>query len=304
MFSKISIANIYFCILQKSMIKRLFFLGVLIFVSYTIYAQGTSPTTNNINTTDTLKVDFQNRAPQLWPIHNWVPANAPPQKVGISFSKKNNDGNFYLGIAIVAFFAIFKLIFPKYVADLFSLMFKSTVKSKQLRDQLETSKLPSVLLNIFFCIVIGVLGYIIFLYYNPNTDFNKFLLLLVCIGFVGIVYLVKFVTLLFFGWLFNAKEAVANYIFTVFYFNKIMSILLLPLVIFMLLQGVVSPVWLTIALFFLAIILLYRYFLSYVSLQKITQMNQLHFFLYLCAVEVAPLLLIYKGLMLNYSKLL
>ncbi len=283
--------------------KRLFFLGMLCLASYTIYAQITTPITS-INNTDTLKTSLLNTTSQLWPIHDWVPANAPPQKAGISFSKKDNDRNFYLVLLLVSFFAVFKLLFPKYVSDLFSLMFKSTVKSKQLRDQLETSKLPSVLLNIFFCIVTGVLGYIIFLYYNPNINFNKFLLLLVCIGFIGVVYLVKFVTLLFFGWLFNAKEAVANYIFTVFYFNKIMSILLLPLVVFMLLQAIISPVWLTIALFLLSIILLYRYFLSYVSLQKSTQMNQLHFFLYLCAIEIAPLLLVYKGVISNYGKLL
>jgi hypothetical protein len=286
------------------MSKRLLFLCVLLFAGFSIHAQYNSNTIYNVDSPGAFQAYLQKQHTQQWPIQNWVPADAPPQKVGISFSKKNNDINFFIVIGIAAFFAIFRLIFPKYVGDLFSLVFKSTVKSKQMKDQLEATKLPSILLNIFFCIVFGILCYTVFLFYNPNVKFNKFLLLLVCISFVGIIYLTKYLGILFFGWLFNAKEPAVNYIFTVFYFNKIMGILLLPIVVFMLIQGTVSPILLTVSLFFLALILIYRYFFSYISLQKITQMNQLHFFLYLCAIEIAPLLLIYKGVISNYSKLL
>ena len=41
-------------------------------------------------------------------------------------------------------------------------------------------------------------------------------------------------------------------------------------------------------------LLAYRYFLSYVSIHRQIKINFFHFLLYLCAFEIAPLLLINK----------
>jgi hypothetical protein len=107
----------------------------------------------------------------------------------------------------------------------------------------------------------------------------------------------------FMGWVFQIKEASDNYIFTVFFFNKIIGILLLPLVIYLLISSRFANQISMVALFLLCVILIYRYALSYISLAKTIQLNKFHFFLYLCTLEIVPLLIIYK-MLLNNSKFL
>jgi len=45
-------------------------------------------------------------------------------------------------------------------------------------------------------------------------------------------------------------------------------------------------------------LLAYRFILSYGLVQNQIRLNPFHFFLYLCAFEIVPLLLIYKALLL------
>ena len=45
-------------------------------------------------------------------------------------------------------------------------------------------------------------------------------------------------------------------------------------------------------------LLAYRFILSYGLVQNEIRLNPFHFFLYLCAFEIIPLLLIYKALLL------
>jgi hypothetical protein len=43
-----------------------------------------------------------------------------------------------------------------------------------------------------------------------------------------LVYLVKYLFLLFTGWVFNSQEATGSYVFVVFLVNKVMGVLLIP----------------------------------------------------------------------------
>ncbi len=255
-----------------------------------------------VSTTDSLdKIIIKEN---FWQIMPWIANDAPLQKSGIAISKVNNDWKFYVALSLLAFFAIFKLLFSKYIIDLFALMFKSNLKSKQIADQLLNTKLPSIILNVFYTIVMGVFCYLIIQYYNPDLGKKHFTIIVLCIIAIGTVYLIKYLSLQFMGWLFGAKDIANTYIFTVFYFNKMVGIILLPVVAFLLLNTSITNTLIIVSLFLFVVLLAYRYLKSYLTLQKLTQVSQFHFFLYLCTVEIMPLLLIYKGLMLNYSKLL
>jgi hypothetical protein len=57
----------------------------------------------------------------------------------------------------------------------------------------------------------------------------------------------------------------------------------------------------TLSLFVLGVLFTYRFYLSYVSLQKQVSVSFFHFILYLAAFEIAPLLLINKLLLVFFS---
>ena len=104
------------------------------------------------------------------------------------------------------------------------------------------------------------------------------------------------------GWLFNMSEAADNYIFIVFVVNKMIAILLLPFLILLAFSS--SPVYdiaLTGSLCMVAGLLCYRMILTFAAIRNQVRVNPFHFFLYLLAFEVAPLLILYKGLLLFFG---
>lgn len=163
--------------------------------------------------------------------------------------------------------------------------------------------LPSLLLNGFFVICGGL--YIAFLlqYFNFSNQGNFWLMFLYSSIGLSIAYLLKFVGLKISGWLFNVEEAANSYIFIVFVVNKMIGIILLPiLVILAFALGNVYTGGMTISWCVVAGLFVYRFILTYAAVHNQVKVNPFHFFLYLCAFEIAPLLLIYKGLLLFFHQ--
>src|SRR5205085_10683319 len=111
-----------------------------------------------------------------------------------------------------------------------------------------------------------------------------------------IIYFLKFVGLKVVGWLFNMSEAADNYIFIVFVVNKMIAIMLLPFLI--LLAFSTSPVYdvaLTTSLCLVTGLFCYRMILTFAAIRNQVRVNPFHFFFYLMAFEVAPLLILFNG---------
>jgi len=219
-------------------------------------------------------------------------------------AKKNFQGKelqFYLLVILLLIYGMLKRAFPKYFNDLFRLFFRTTIKQLQVREQLMQTPLPSLLLNIFF-VIIGSL-YISFILLNVkwNPINNFWLMTLYCIGGLSIIYSIKFLSLKVSGWLFNMQSAADAYIFIVFIINKMIGLVLLPFLIMLAFaQGKVYSVSLTLSLIVVVVLFAYRFILTYSAVRNQVKVNPFHFFLYFCAFEIAPLLLIYKALLLFF----
>jgi hypothetical protein len=219
-----------------------------------------------------------------------------PVKLTISERRwVGKEAIFYSLIGLLVFFALIRNSFPRYLDDLFKSYFRTTMKQRQIREQLVQAPLPSLLLNILFSLSIGMYVALLLQHFGLGTDLNFWLLYLYCVVAVAGVYAVKFVTLKFFGWIFQVREAAETYIFIVFTTNKIMGILLLPFLFIMAFShGIFQEVSLTLSLVMVPGLLAYRYFLSFVSIRRMVKISFFHFILYLAAFEIAPVLLINK----------
>lgn len=225
----------------------------------------------------------------------YLPFGGIPQFiVQKEYHSKNKDALFYILSVIIALLAFVKIAFPKYFANMFSLFFQTTLRSKQTRDQLLQNTLASLLMNflfmacggIYIALVVQIKGWV---------SVNFWWLIIYSISILAIIYSIKFGFLHFMGWVFNTKEAANSYIFIVFLSNKIIAVILVPfLLILAFTGGKIAEVAFVISLFLIVVMLLYRYLVSLTSVRSDLKINPLHFFLYLCAVELLPLLLIYK----------
>ena len=161
--------------------------------------------------------------------------------------------------------------------------------------------LPSLLLNGFFVVTGGL--YITFLlqHFKLNPVDNFWLMFLYCILGLSGIYFIKFIGLKISGWIFNMQEAANSYIFIIFIINKMIGILLLPFLILMAFtSGDVYSIGVTLSWCLVTGLLVYRIILTFGAIRNQVKVNPFHFFLYLCAFEIAPLLLIYKGLLLFF----
>lgn len=206
---------------------------------------------------------------------------------------------FYVLIGLLLLFSLLRQAFPKYFNDLFRLFFRTTLKQRQVREQLIQTPLPSLLLNGFFVVSAGMYLSHVLRYFELDPVGNYWLLSFYCALGLSAGYFVKYLSIRICGWLFSMKEAADSYVFIVFVINKMMGIALLP---FLILLGFTEAGFYSVAmtLSWIAVFCLfvYRFILAYAAIRNQVKVNPFHFFLYLLAFEIAPLLLVYKGLLL------
>lgn len=225
----------------------------------------------------------------------------------IKKENKNGDskifsGKEYLFYFLVFLFLLFGLLrsaFAKYFNDLFRVFFRTTLKQKQIREQLLQSALPSVLINCFFILSTGLYVNFLLFHFQLSVEENFWLQYVYCMSAIAFIYIVKFIGLKITGWLFNVNEATEAYIFIVFIINKMLGIALLPFLVLLAFSGglvyitAINLSWIVAGLLFG-----YRFILSYRATRSEIKLNPYHFILYIIGFEIIPLLLIYKLLLI------
>ncbi|WP_460560734.1 DUF4271 domain-containing protein [Ferruginibacter profundus] len=218
-------------------------------------------------------------------------------------SAKSYDSLFYILAGLLFLMGLIKFYFARYFTNLFRVFFNTSLRQSQLADQLLQAKLPSLFFNAFFILSGGVYIYFLLRQYKLVTDEHKWMLLASCIVVLGLIYLAKFSTLKFTGWVTGYKEATNTYIFIIFMICKIIGIVLLPFTVLMAFSDYpVAATSALVSLLFIGFLLLLRFFRSYGLVQNQLKVSRFHFFLYIAGIEIIPLLLIYKGLLFLLSK--
>lgn len=229
--------------------------------------------------------------------HPFLPFDKEPLFLITRYRNSNGKEElFYLLVFVVFFVATIKVAFPKYIQNIFRLFFQTAFRQKQTRDQLSQNHIASLLLNFLFVLTGGIFIALLVNQYQWITA-GFWWVCLYSIGLLTAIYLGKYAFLRLSGWVFNAQEATNTYVFIVFLVNKILGITLIPFLLILAFSAtMIAEVAITIALVILGGMLLYRYVAGMGTIRRSLKVNALHFFLYLCAVEVLPLLLIFKAL--------
>ena len=213
------------------------------------------------------------------------------------------DAFFYLLAGLLLLLGIARVLYSRYFTNLFRVFFNTSLRQSQLTDQLLQARLPSLVFNLFFIICGGIYVYFLLMQKGLLAGYNPWLFIAASVGLLGVLYGVKYCTLKFTGWVTGYKEQTNTYIFIVFLINKIIGVALVPFVILIAFaSGEVMNVAVIASLFMIVLMLLLRFFRSYGLLQHQLKVSRFHFFLYITGIEVLPLLLIYKGLVLLLSK--
>jgi Domain of unknown function (DUF4271) len=219
------------------------------------------------------------------------------------YEPESFDGMFYFMVGMLFYFAIIKLFFTKYLANILTLFFRASMRQQQLREQVLQSPFPSLLLNILFFFSGGLYGAFLIRFYQSGSPDHFWAHFQYCALILIVLYLLKFLILKVVGWIFNLSRAVDIYLFVVFLTNKIIGTFLLPFLVLITFSGpLLTEVGITLSIIMVCLFYIYRFIAAYAALHKEIKISGLHFILYLCAFEIAPLLLIYKVLITYLEK--
>lgn len=205
------------------------------------------------------------------------------------------DWLFYYLLTVFLFFGILRISYSRYLNDLFRFFFRTSLRIDQIREQLVQAGLASLLYNLFFAFSMGLYVYLVANYFHASLKLQEWLVPLFAALLLALLYLGKYTFLNLSGWLFNARAATNAYAFIVFLMNKMAGIAILPFLPLLAFgDATLQAIAITLSLTVLLLLFLYRFMRAYQPVQQLMQLSRFHFFMYLLAVEVAPLLLIYK----------
>ena len=181
---------------------------------------------------------------------------------------------------------------------MFTLFFRATLRQQQLREQLLQAPLPALLMNIFFVVSFATYCSLLAVHFKLPFAHNFWTTLFYAVILIAAIYFIKFIFLNIVGWIFGISNVTDTYIFIVFLINKMIGIFLLPVIALLAFPiPTLLPVLLMVSYILVGGMLFYRFIISYRPVRSEIKVNLFHFFLYLCAFEIAPLLLIYKVLL-------
>ncbi|MEO8769269.1 MAG: DUF4271 domain-containing protein [Ferruginibacter sp.] len=214
----------------------------------------------------------------------------------------SKDLVFYILAALLLFLGILKVSWPRYFSNLVRVFFNTSLRQGQLTDQLLQARLPSLFFNLFFVLLSGWYLYLLLNHFKKTTYDNWQVLISCMIGLL-LIYIVKYCTLKFAGWLTGYKQEAETYIFIVFLINKIIALCLVPVVVIIpFSRPELVNITIIISYVIIALMFIMRFFRSYGLLQTKLKVSGLHFIIYIIGIELLPLLLIYKCALVIMSK--
>jgi len=232
--------------------------------------------------------------------HPYLPLQKPAIYMLVEYHEKESKDVLFYTLALLVFLLGFiKTAFPKYFQNLFKLFFQTSLRQKQTKEQLAQDSFASLLINLLFLLSTGLFITLV-IESNQWTNLQFWLLYAYVTAVLGIIYLGKYFFISFAGWVFNNSASAASYLFLVAVVNRIMGVVLLPLTVLLAFADpTIGSVVATISFGVVTLLFIYRYLVSFGLLRTDLQLNPFHFFLYLCAVEILPMALIYKLLVEN-----
>jgi hypothetical protein len=225
--------------------------------------------------------------------HSLKPSNREP----LPLPNQKMGWLFFVLLFVLAIFTYLRVAYGKYLNRLFSALFNINITNQIVRDENILVKRASLLLNFIFYAAAALLLYLISIEYNWEIPFLKTgVVRFLGFGFIiAVLYFLKYIVLEITGWLFDFTREMSNYIFNISLINNLLGIALIPLLTLFVFFGHMQLNWLLFAAVALVgCAFLYRLIRGVLIGLSIPSATVAYLFLYICALEIGPLFVIFK----------
>lgn len=205
------------------------------------------------------------------------------------------DWMFPILMLMLAVFTGLRFFYSRYFKQMVTSLFNVNLANQIVRDENILVQRATVYMSIMFYLTAGLFLYLMSeqLHWQlpwAGTGFTRFLKF---VFLVSAVYAGKFMVLRFCGWLFGLDRELTTYLFTIFIINNVQGIILFPFITLMCFNPGFGAAWMTTAIIsIIGFLYLFRLFRGLQIGLSTHGGSLLYLFLYLCTLELAPLLVV------------
>jgi hypothetical protein len=203
-------------------------------------------------------------------------------------------------LTILALLMAVRIFYRKSFSELANAFFSFRYTGQLVRDENILLQRTTIILTLIFTLTLAMFFY-------QSGELLKWNLPYVATGFkaylffallISAIYTIKFLVLKITGFIFDISQEMETYIFNVFLINNMFGLLLLPVVVINFLYPAFSITQITgiLVLIIATIFFLYRLVRGVFITRESGQHSPFYLFFYLCALEIAPLLVLFKVL--------
>lgn len=230
--------------------------------------------------------------------HPWLLRVEPEEAYpAIIHPNQNRTGPFLTALLLLGLMAVLRQMFPRYVDSLTSFLRPGHRTARQDNLPLQTDEKAAVLFNWLYYIGLGSVLFFWLDAYTPwrHGDAPWLFWAKVC-GALSLYYFIKHLLSTWVAHTFSHQDLLGRYRFMVRVNNQTIAVLLIPCLILLIMtrQQMAHPWLLGISLTLIGLGWLIRSFKSREWVLRLLQIDGLHFFLYLCAFEFVPVLVLIK----------
>lgn len=201
--------------------------------------------------------------------------------------------NFTVLFVMMILIVLNKFFAPQRFASIITLPFQSGGGDKMIRENHSFINVISLSIIVSFILMISLLVQKFFSIYGGNNILHDNLGFFFDISLaVTLVVILNYLMMSFFGWLFKTSEIQLLYVSLCVSTMATATILLVPIMMFILFYPYKFLLIITIVL--LLIFMTIRNVKLLIETRMLTKLNFLNIFLYLCTIEILPLLVMFK----------
>lgn len=232
-------------------------------------------------------------APSLFTGHELTPGNLRPEPLPVNHA-------FWLFTLLFTAFALYvslRVIYGKRFKQEIGAFFTSRLINQMMREEYGLSNRVSMGLSLLYFMIFSLFLYQVATYYGhfdlhkkagPELYFKVF-------GGVVVLQALKLLVVRMLGKVFRTEAAVNEYIFTIFLYNKALGLFLFPVTISIAFVTLIPvPYFIIAGWIIVSIVLVYRTLRALASGIQMAGISKYYLFLYLCTLELLPLIVLIK----------
>lgn len=226
------------------------------------------------------------------------PHNLSPRQVH-RFQPDWITGIVILGLILIAWANFF---FPSRFRQVLMAPWSKRFLSLLTREGNLFTERMTIALSIVYLLAAALLVYEandLLLVQKPFVHWPTILIFLFFMGVILVYWSVKILMVSSLGFIFKTGPTTREYIFNIVIFNIISGLLLIPLLIFIIYLK--SGTLLYLSIFLMGILFLFRFYKGFMIGFSLRKFSYLFLFVYLCALEMLPLVILTKLFLSYYS---